>query len=739
MGCTIPPLWQQAADPRGCGYTLRLVRNYQVLRKLSDGSAAEVFLAREASSSDRVLLEVIRSELTTDMEIYGRFLDRAKEGQALVHPHLLRRKSTGCSADGRLFAVTEAVGGDHLGSLLVSRGPLSPAELIRVMAPICDALEYLHQREQVHGNLRPSVVFLTGDPAAPVPKLLDTGLSLFRSSKSAPSRHLVLVEPEYLSPERILGHRGTPLSDVHGLGVLMYELLTGKPPFTSLDPSVTRSRQLEQEPSPLQGAAFALWPLLKRCLAKDPSDRYPSAAAVRDALTAVGKGAAPPPLPPRHTVQMDSRPNDVDVDVEIDLGASAVAEAEVADDSVVGEPLGEVLGSYEVEDLLGQGGMGRVYLARHVRLGRKVALKVLKPELAGDPTQIQRFFQEARAVNRVNHEHIVEIYDFVEERPEAGGRVYCVMELLAGQSLKDLARSAPQPIHRSVRVVRQVCAALQAAHDVGVVHRDIKPDNIFLIERGGRKDFVKVLDFGIAKLRALSNEQSLGTTRVGMVVGTPAFMAPEQALGEVVDHRADIYGLATTLYTLLSGKLPFDAKSFATLVAALVAQAPNPLPAKAASGEPIPPGLIRVVARCLAKKPDDRIQTMAELSAALAPFEETANPTPLPQPVPDVALKLEAHTEPLELAAKRPKPARHPLDRKVQTALRKKSRSWPLMLAAVVALLGAATLGANMLGLFTAPEPIEPTVAQPTPAADAPVAAPVPLTPDDLRKPASKR
>jgi serine/threonine protein kinase len=212
---------------------------------------------------------------------------------------------------------------------------------------------------------------------------------------------------------------------------------------------------------------------------------------------------------------------------------------------------GAVLGNYQLERLLGEGSMGRVFQARHVRLGRQVALKVLRPEHARDGSFVQRFFQEARTVNQINHEHIVEVFDFVDESPD--GHVYCVMELLRGQSLTALLKEEGLTLERVQRMAVQVCAALGAAHQVGVVHRDIKPDNLFVSQRSGQQDFVKVLDFGVAKLITTQTGVSLTGTLDGTIIGTPAYMAPEQAAGLPVDARADIYAVGNILYEMIAG------------------------------------------------------------------------------------------------------------------------------------------------------------------------------------------
>lgn len=278
---------------------------------------------------------------------------------------------------------------------------------------------------------------------------------------------------------------------------------------------------------------------------------------------------------------------------------------------------GSMLGNYQLERLLGEGSMGKVFQARHARLGRQVALKVLKAEHARDSGFVQRFFQEARTVNQINHEHIVEIFDFVDEGE--GGHVYCVMELLRGQSLTSLLQEEKLTLARIQRIVVQVCAALGAAHQVGVVHRDIKPDNLFIIHRAGQPDFVKVLDFGVAKLLSTDGNPVVNTTGTmdGTIVGTPAYMAPEQAAGLQVDPRADVYAVGNILYELLAGKPPFQAPAFGQLVVQIITQPPPPLPAQLPSGEPLPPQLAELVMRCLAKEPEARPQSLAEVTTAL--------------------------------------------------------------------------------------------------------------------------
>jgi serine/threonine-protein kinase len=278
--------------------------------------------------------------------------------------------------------------------------------------------------------------------------------------------------------------------------------------------------------------------------------------------------------------------------------------------------VGAALGSYRLVALIGQGAMGRVFKAEHSKLGREVAIKVLNPEFVARPDVVKRFFREARVVNEIDHENIVEVTDFVEQP----GCAFLVMELLEGRSLRELmkGRKARWPtVQQVAELMSQVCDALEAAHAHGVVHRDLKPDNVFVIERGGRA-YAKVLDFGVAKLQEpFEGESATKATQAGMVIGTPLYMPPEQASGRKVDKHADVWSAGIVLYELLSGNVPFRAPNFVELATRLRVDPPPPLPPKTPRGEPIPPALAAAVMRCLEKKPGDRWRSMALLADVL--------------------------------------------------------------------------------------------------------------------------
>jgi serine/threonine protein kinase len=282
---------------------------------------------------------------------------------------------------------------------------------------------------------------------------------------------------------------------------------------------------------------------------------------------------------------------------------------ESSDDRFVGQTLP---GGYHIVDLISIGGMGRVYRAEQSVLGRTVAVKIVHPHLLADENSVVRFMTEARAASRLNHPNSIAVFDFGRTDD---GQPYLVMEFLRG---KDLARVAyeegPLPVARIINVLHQVLAALGEAHDLGIIHRDLKPENVILepMRRGG--DFVKVLDFGLAKLKA--EPLATNVTSPGIVCGTPDYMAPEQGRGDPIDGRSDLYAVGVILFQLLAGRLPFEAES-PTQVVMMHLSMPVPDPRHIAPERSIPEALVAVVRKAMAKEPRDRFQDAIEFSDAL--------------------------------------------------------------------------------------------------------------------------
>jgi serine/threonine protein kinase len=288
-------------------------------------------------------------------------------------------------------------------------------------------------------------------------------------------------------------------------------------------------------------------------------------------------------------------------------------------------PPGTVLqGGYRVGRKLGQGGMGSVYEAVQESLGRRVALKVLNPVLARDERHLERFRREALASAALGHPNIVQVTD-IQRSPDVA---FYVMEFLDGEPLhRILRREGRLSANRSAALVSQVCAALEAAHRAGIVHRDLKPANVFVTPIAGGVELAKLLDFGIAKLREAPGMKRL--TATGAVVGTPHYLSPEQARGEDVDLRADIFAAGVLLYLLLTGALPFYHDDIAEMFRRLARDPPPPIRDRAPEA---PDGLLAVVDKALAKRPEQRYQTAAEMAAALSPFTSPGSVSTAPPP-----------------------------------------------------------------------------------------------------------
>ena len=275
-------------------------------------------------------------------------------------------------------------------------------------------------------------------------------------------------------------------------------------------------------------------------------------------------------------------------------------------------------GRYYIQKKLGEGGMGAVYLATHNLLEKQVALKVLHAEFARKEDLVERFMQEAKSASRIRHENVIDISDF-GKTPE--GNVFFAMELLRGHDLHEeiaRARLAGQllPWARSKKMFLQICSALSAAHSHGIIHRDLKPENVYLVEFLGEPDFVKLLDFGIAKMTEVA-EGDRKLTRTGMLFGTPEYMSPEQARGENVDLRVDVYAMGCILFQLVTGRVPFEADNFMGVLSMHLTEQPPLVPDEVLDRIGAPRELSAIIDKALAKDREQRWQTIEDLANAV--------------------------------------------------------------------------------------------------------------------------
>jgi len=295
---------------------------------------------------------------------------------------------------------------------------------------------------------------------------------------------------------------------------------------------------------------------------------------------------------------------------------------------LVGRTVGE---RYRILGRIGEGGMGTVYLCEHIALGKRMAVKVLRPEFSRDEELLRRFQHEARAASQIGQENIIDVFDFGHT---AEGSAYFVMEALEGESLgRILTREGPMSLQRALPILMQICRALGAAHQRGIVHRDLKPENVFVVRREDGADFVKVLDFGISKSALASEAKRL--TRAGSIIGTPEYMSPEQAAATSVDHRSDIYGFGVVAYEMLTGRLPFQGET--PLATLLKHQSEAPLPPSRLRQD-LPVDVETLIMRALVKKPEGRQQSMAEVAADLTRAMAAIDLEPLHTPIFGTAL-----------------------------------------------------------------------------------------------------
>jgi serine/threonine protein kinase len=372
-------------------------------------------------------------------------------------------------------------------------------------------------------------------------------------------------------------------------------------------------------------------------------------------------------------------------------------------------PPGFAVGEFRLDAVVGRGGMGVVYSATQPVIEKRVAIKILNAQYSADPALVRRFTDEARAVNRIRHPNIIDIFSFGQL---GDGRHYFVMEYLEGSTLGARLEKGTLSLDEAPVFLAQICDALDAAHAENIVHRDLKPENIWIVTPRRGRPFVKLLDFGIAKLIAAADQSS---TQTGAVMGTPHYMSPEQCHGRAVDHRTDIYAMGVILYRFYAGRLPFEGETFMEVLTKQVTLAPDP-PSRHTS---IPPALDQLIMRCLSKDPAGRPQTARDLGSELEAIFSTSS-LPLAISTPPIGVSTTLGASASEIPRQVAPAAIAPAGR---------NRVWAGVAAGLVAVV--LTIVILAASHHRQPQPSlqmagGPPVTQPQPAATAPPVAPAP-------------
>lgn len=636
------PTKPNGSKPEGAGLPRRFGR-LTLLKQIARGGMGEVFLATAGGieGAERpCVVKIIRREHADDRSFLARFLDEARIQAQLQHPGVAQVLEASTDASGKPFVVVEYVEGRNLGEVRSRARQLGVrlgwADAVAIGVALGDALCHVHERLDadgrplsiVHRDLSPQNVMVGygGDV-----KLIDFGTARGENRRCHTVSGVVFAKPGYVAPEVANNNPGGAPADLYAFGIMLWELVAGRR-FLSGDASehLAAVGKGERKPTPLSGLVDSpreLDSIIARLTRPSIDERYPSAReAVSDLVLLLKRapsladgergvrarvshlmGRLYPAEPARSRAEFarlvagarrsDARPGST-------LPTPSPAPASEVDDPAL------LPGTrYRLVREIGRGGMGVVYEAFHVDLARIVALKVLPSEHATSARFSERLRAEARAIAKLRHDHLVTLYDF---GVSADSRPYYAMELLEGETLETyLDREKGMDWREAVRLTMQACRALEVAHRAGVIHRDIKPANLYLTTGGS----LKLLDFGVAKA-ASDPEASAPRSGALSLVGTPEYMAPEQATGGRADERSDVYALGAVLYELVTGRLPHVASTTVALIDAKNRKDCEP-PGQRAPKRGLPRMLDDAITRSLERHPEQRFQSAAEFRQVL--------------------------------------------------------------------------------------------------------------------------
>jgi serine/threonine protein kinase len=681
----LAPRWSSTATLIGS-----TVAHYRILERLGGGGMGVVYKGWDLRLERYAALKFLSPQRSSD-DFKRRFAREARTASRLEHPNICTVFESDETEDGRLFIAMAFCEGESL-KRKIERGPLPLQQALAIAAQVAAGLAAAHEKGVVHRDVKPGNMMVAEDGRV---KIVDFGIARLADETHLTRAGDVMGTTAYIAPEQFLAADIDHRADLWSLGVVTYEMVTGRLPWSGGDERELVNAIVKRAPRPLSalrpGVPQALERVVAHALAKRPAERYQRADELRADLLTVAELVAQPatagpyeqtvveaPLPagrerpatsPSARVELaeppaaperaagqapaaaelsgaeaSRRPAEAPAEgggaAEGAAGASGpsaerhseAAEAEVDSAAAVtprpgGGMLGRVISHYRIISPLGGGGMGVVYKAQDLSLERVVALKFLPPELTRDPDAKTRFLQEARAASALDHPNICTIHE-VRETDE--GQLYLAMACYDGETLKQRLQRGRLPIDEALETAQQVARGLVKAHRHGIVHRDIKPANLMITT----DEIVKILDFGIAKLAGAA-----GLTRVGSSLGTPGYMSPEQARGEEVDPRTDVWSLGAVLYEMVTGRRPFRGEHEQTVLYSLFNEEPEPVQQLRPDA---PPELVRIIGRMLAKDRELRYPTataaLADLRALYGPATSTGTMTgttsrpPLPAP-----------------------------------------------------------------------------------------------------------
>jgi serine/threonine protein kinase/protein-disulfide isomerase len=576
-------------DPRMPRVGQAVGRRYRIESVLGEGGFGAVYLATDQLAGGRLALKVLDPQKSDSPDFVKRFQQEVRVVRSLQHHNTIKIWDVGRTEQGCLFMAMELVDGEPLTKLIERESPFPADRVVRVGRQILLSLAEAHQKGVVHRDLKPDNVMiqqLRGEPD--YVKVLDFGIAKAMGEMAMVKTQtgMVLGTAAYAAPELLRGRGIGPATDLYALGLILLEMLTGEPAVSGDSLADVIVRQMSPQPHVIPSPALAspLGPVIERAIAKDLGRRFSSAEAMLDALlqasstqAQTGSSRPAPPSP-----------------------ASAMP--------AVGD---QVAGRYHIERSLGQGGFANVYLARDAQAGGYVALKIINPLKADALKAVDRFRQEVALVRQLRQHNTIKIWDFGTTEV---GAPFMAMEYVDGLPLDRLVETeGPLSPGRVTRITIQILRSLSEAHHMGIVHRDLKPGNIIISQLKGESDYVKVLDFGIAK--ALSPAMQMVKTQTGTIMCTPSYAAPEVVRGRGVGPAADIYALGLLMVLMLTGEPAVKGDSVRTLLAYHMSPDPVPTP-PVLRGHALEPVLRRAVEKDVRRRfrdADEMLEAIAKV------------------------------------------------------------------------------------------------------------------------------